>query len=67
MYETGEKHTYIAPFYLYEDLVMFLRNTYVKTKQGQKHSLKTFTNLVEDKIYTTDIPALKTPNSAFDI
>ncbi len=67
MYETGEKHTYIAPFYLFKDLVMFERNSYVKTKKGQKLSSKTFKSLVEDKIYSTDIPALKTPNSAFDI
>jgi len=67
LFENHDTLEYIAPYYLYKDLLLFTHSAYVETTKGQKLKPKKFKSLVENKSYSTDITKLKTPNNAFNI
>lgn len=70
-FNDDDSFTFIPKFTLFENLVTFInKNQYlmfVKTSREFAIHKEDFSNLVENKVFETEIDQLKTPNSAFRI
>ncbi|MFN2261661.1 MAG: hypothetical protein ABR595_06310 [Psychroflexus sp.] len=71
LFSNEDKLFFVEAYSLYKDFVLFYDNThlqsFVEISKGQELDKEEFTSLAEGNQFSTEIPKLKTPNSAFEI